>query len=71
MVLDALKKSFGSLLDNVTSDKCWELAGDQQTACRFVGTFKKVQDENAKKQVATENLASSESVSKKSAKKPT
>lgn len=70
IVLAALKKTFGSLLDSATFDKCWELAGDQQTACRFVAIFKKVQDENAKKQVALEHLEPSEPVSKKSAKKP-
>jgi DNA-binding transcriptional regulator PaaX len=70
IVLAALKKTFGSLLDNATFDKCWELAGDQQTACRFVAIFKKVQDESAKKQLATEHLEPSEPVSKKSAQKP-
>ena len=37
-VLAALKKQFGSLIDDATFDKCWELNGDQQTACRSAAT---------------------------------
>jgi hypothetical protein len=48
-VLAALKKQFGSLIDDATFDKCWELNGDQQTACRFAAIYKKVQEDNAKK----------------------
>lgn len=47
LVLAALRKTFGTVLDNVTFDRCWELQGDQQTACRFVAIFEKVQTENA------------------------
>ena len=50
IVLAALKKTFGALLDNVSFDKCWELNGDQQTACRFVAIFNKVQQERAAKE---------------------
>jgi hypothetical protein len=45
VVLGALKESYGLLLDSVTFEKCYELQGDEQTACRFAAIFGKVQEE--------------------------
>jgi hypothetical protein len=61
LVVAALKKVFGTLLDSVDFKKCWELAGDQQTACRFVAIFSKVQEEDAPKVAASETMHSAES----------
>lgn len=52
IVITALKGTYGSLLDNVSFDKCWELKDDEQTACRFVAIHQKVQQEQAAKQEA-------------------
>lgn len=70
IVLAALKKTFGTLLDNATFDKCWELNGDQQTACRFVAIFNKVQQEKVKEQATTEEAQSTKSASKQTPKQP-
>ena len=70
IVLAALKKTFGTLLDNVTFEKCWELNGDQQTACRFVAIFNKVQQESGKKQATTEEAQSTKSASMQTPKQP-
>jgi hypothetical protein len=67
IVLAALQKSFGAVIDDATFDKCWELDGDQQTACRFVAIFNKVQEESATKQAAAEK---SESAAKASSEEP-
>jgi hypothetical protein len=58
ILLVALKSIFGDLLDNVDFNKCWQLDGDQQTACRFVAIFNKVQEENKKKQAAEDSKPS-------------
>lgn len=63
IVLAALKTMFGTLLDNVDFNKCWELDGDRQTACRFVAIFNKVKEENATKHAATGTMHSTESAS--------
>lgn len=63
IVLAALNTMFGTLLDNVDFNKCWELDGDQQTACRFVAIFNKVKEENATKPAATGTMHSAESAS--------
>jgi hypothetical protein len=49
IVVDALAKTFGDVVKDVTFDKCYELTGDKQTACRFVAIYNKVQQENAAK----------------------
>jgi hypothetical protein len=49
IVLEALTKRFGDILKHVTFDKCYELTGDKQTACRFVAIYNKVRQENAAK----------------------
>jgi hypothetical protein len=45
VVLNALEKSYGALLEAVTFDKCYELHGDEQTACRFAAIFANVQED--------------------------
>ena len=61
IVLEALMKTFGDTLKNVTFDKCYELTGDHQTACRFVAIYNKVQKENAER--ASSEAASQEAAS--------
>ena len=55
VLLTALKTTFGELMDDVDFDKCWQLEGDQQTACRFAAIFNKVREENAQKQSSADS----------------
>ncbi len=47
ILLEALKNLFPGRLESVTLEKCWELKGDLQTACRFAAILDLVESEKA------------------------